>query len=51
MDIMFLMGTWNNLQNTASSGVINIDFANASKKDTTTGNVTCGSSPRDWVFC
>ena len=43
-------GTWNSLQNTASSGVISIDFANASKKDTTTGNITCGSSPRDWFF-
>ena len=43
-------GDWNDLQNTASSSVIPIDFINASKKNTTTGNITCGSNPKEWFF-
>ena len=45
-------GTWNSLQNTASSGIITLDFTNASKQTGPSGSttVTCGSNPRDWFF-
>ena len=45
-------GTWNSLQNTASSGIITIDFTNASKHTGPSGSTTatCGSNPKDWFF-
>ena len=45
-------GTWNSLQNTASSGVITIDFTNASKHTGPSGSIaaTCGSNPKEWFF-
>ena len=45
-------GTWNSLQNTASSGIITLDFTNASKHTGPSGSTTatCGSNPKDWFF-
>jgi hypothetical protein len=37
-------GTWNDLKNTATGGVITIDYLNASTI------TSCGSNPKDWHF-